>query len=77
MITSKLEIRGGAEPTYPMLCKWKDSDLVVLFTAQNIGVCVVSDSDNELGKYSQTWARSDSQWWIPLAPGSRVTLEQK
>lgn len=59
---------------YPCLMRWKNSNLVVLFTGNKTGVCLSVDATdvmNKIGADSDAW---DEGEFVPLKPGESVTL---
>lgn len=61
---------------YPCLKRWKDSNLIVLFTGKNKGFCVCNDgfdfeTGNKIGDSRDLWIESD---FVSLHSGESVTL---
>lgn len=59
---------------YPCLKRWKDSNLIVLFTGKNKGFCVCNDgfeTGDKIGDSCDVWIESD---FVSLHSGESVTL---
>lgn len=59
------------KPYYPVVCKHKDhDDLIVLFTSRSVGVCLSPEDHPSYGKHTVAW-ESRENTWIPI----RVTID--
>ena len=66
------------EPTFPVLCKYKESDFTVMFNDYTCGTVVHSnESEVIVGTYRSNWYKwNDKKYWEVLPKGTTVTLIQ-
>jgi hypothetical protein len=55
------------EPSFPLLLKAADSDLVVLFISKAAGVPLAGVSDYRLGKLESGWIPCTDSGWEPTS----------
>lgn len=61
---------------FPVLMKSTSSELVVLFSSETYGVCIVSTSTMKAGTISDNWASCyDKSKWEKFS--GKITLENK
>ena len=57
------EIQPKNIRTFPVLKKWKESSLIVLFNDEKSGTVVSGDSDWEIGISERSWVSYDNNRW--------------